>query len=222
METSELTIDFEFITSELTIDFEFITSELTIDFEFITSPERRIVKGMEVKTDYIFHSPIHHAVSLDQIKVRFSKEFEHSVLFYNNIEERMKNRISWISQKLKRKQELQLEQELKDCAIKKRTYAESKYGEEVTEIIWEFMKENKEELTDDIRNLQASDFFDQYSEYIESLLNNLKEFKKIEESDELVKKLIRKMHYESDLYKMTFLIEQGSQPLEKFYIDYIE
>lgn len=60
--------------------------------------------------------------------------------------------------------------------------------------------------------------FKKYNELIEKLSLNLQEFKKLKDSDELIKKLIGKINYSSDFYRLSFLIDQGSQSLKDYLI----
>lgn len=194
------------------------TFELTIDFAFTSSTERRMINRMEVKTEYIYHSPIIHSSHLDNIRIRTNEKFKHSVLIYDEIESKMNDRLTWILQSLIKKQELQLKKELNERAREKKQYAESKYEKEKADIIWRFMKDNREALTDDIRYLSENDFFQKNNQLIEKLLQNLQGFKLLKDSDELIKKLLIKITFESDLYKIPFLSEQKSYSLEEYLI----
>lgn len=195
------------------------TSELTIDFEFTTSTERRLINKVEVKNEYTYHNPVHHSSPIDQVQIKLNDQYKYCVLTYNNIEKRMKSRLIWIVQKLRREQELQEKAKLNECALEKRDFAKSKYGAESVDMIWAFMKANKEELTNDIRDLPKDNFFEKYDEFIQKLQNNLQDFKKLKDSDELVKKLIVKINYESDFYKIQFLTTQSCYSLEEYLIN---
>ena len=211
------------------------TSELTIDFEFYTSYETKIIKRMEIKTPYTYHRPIHHSCHIDRVKIRMNEEFKYGVFVYKEVESQMEPRLSTIISMFKRKQKLQLESEFKEQAIKKKAFAKSKYGEEKADIIEKFIEDNKEELDirsiqevdipqgyneliEDVRCMQDLEFFEKYSELINKLSLNLREFEKLKESDELIKKLIYKINYSFDFYKLSFLIDQGSHSLEDYLI----
>ncbi|MGG0763171.1 competence protein CoiA [Bacillus paramycoides] len=194
------------------------TSELTIDFEFTTSYKYRIINRKEIKTPFTYHNPIQHSTHIDQIKIGINKEFKHGVLCYKDIIERMDGRLTWILQKLKKKQKEKLEQQLQESALQKVDFAESKYGKEKAAIAFEFMKKNKEFIGEDIRTIQDYEFFQKYYKYIQKLLDNLEEFKVIEDSESLVTKLIGRISSSSDFYKLSFLIKQGSQSLEEYLI----
>ncbi|WP_260287752.1 competence protein CoiA [Peribacillus aracenensis] len=211
------------------------TSELTIDFDFITRTEKKMIKGYERKTDYTYHSPILHSSHMNQIKIRMNEEFRHGVLIYKDIESRMERRLSWIIQKFKRKQKLQLEQEFQEQAIKKKTFAKDKYGQETADIFAKFIDDNKEELdiksiqgidiplgyyelVEDIRNMQDHDFFDKYNDLIEKLSLNLQLFEKIKDGDDLINKIIGKINYSFQFYKLSFLIDQDSKTLQDYLI----
>ncbi|WP_078206675.1 competence protein CoiA [Bacillus mycoides] len=194
------------------------TSELTIDFEFTTSYETRIIRRREIKTPYIYHNPIQHSTHINQVRVRINQEFQYGVLIYKDIEKRMNDRLLLILHKLRKKQSEKLKQELKEKALEKVAFAKSEYGEKEAKIALKFMRENKENIADDIRNMQEYEFFQKYYKYIQQLQDNLKEFKDIEDSEDLVKKLIRKISSSSDFYELPFLIEQESQSLEEYLI----
>lgn len=212
------------------------TSELTIDFEFYISYETRIIKRMEIKTPYTYHRPIHHSCQFDQVRIRMNEEFKYGVFVYEEVESQMEPRLSWIISKFKRKQKLQLEQEYEEQFFKKKLFAKDKYGEETADIIAQFIERNKEEidirsmkeldiphgyneLVEDVRSMKDLNFFEKYNELIEKLLVNLREFKKIQDSDELIKKLIGEINYTSDFYKLSFLIDQDSKSLQDYLIN---
>lgn len=195
------------------------TSELTIDFEFTETYKRKVINRKEIKTKYIYHSPIQHSIHIDQIKVRINKEFKHGVLIFNEIEKQINERLRWLLRTLRKKQKEKLEQELKEAALKKLEFANSEYGEKEAVTVFEFMEENKEKIAEDIRNMQDYEFFQKYYKYIKQLQNNLEEFKVIVDSEELIKKLIGEISRSSDFYNLTFLIDQGSQSLEEYLIN---
>lgn len=194
------------------------TSELTIDFEFTETYKRQVINRKEIKTKYIYHSPIQHSIHIDQIKVRINKEFKQGVLIYNEIEEQINQRLRWILRTLREKQKEKLEKELKEAAIKKIAFIKNEYGEEQAEIVSKFMKENKEKMAEDIRNMQEHEFLQKYYKYIKQLLDNLEEFKQIEEGKDLVKRLIGRISNSSNFYNLSFLTEQGSKSLEEYLI----
>ncbi len=194
------------------------SSELTIDFAFITSTERRVINRMKVDTDYIYHSPILHSSHMDKVRIRINEKFKHGVLIFDEIEGRMNDRLIWILQSLIRKQELQLELELQERAIEKKKFAESIHEKEVADKVWLFMKANREALINDVRYLTEQDFFDKYNESIYKSLQNLQDFITIKESDDLIKKLLSKVTYESEIYRLPFLIEQKSLSLHEFLV----
>jgi len=209
--------------------------ELTIDFNFEIHSERNVYNRKNVVTDYTYHHPKEHATHIDNIRVRMNEEFKYCVLLYGEVEEQMNDRLIWILTKLKREQKIKLEQEFKEQAIKKKAFAKSKYGEETADIIEKFIEDNKveldirgtqevdipqgyNELIEDVRCMQDLEFFEKYSELINKLSLNLREFEKLKESDELIKKLIYKINYSFDFYKLSFLIDQGSHSLEDYLI----
>ncbi|SFC52698.1 competence protein CoiA family protein [Bacillus sp. UNCCL81] len=194
-------------------------SEITIDFEFTSSYERRIVNRLEVKTEYIYHNPIKHSCHINKVNIKVNKEFLYGVFVCNELEDRMKSKLSSILHTLKRKEQKRLEEELKIRAIEKRKFAEEKYGEDLTNIIWEFMRENKEELAEDIRNLRNHEFFDKYDKLIKNLFSLLSEFKSWKEENDLLNKFLTTINYETDFYKLNFLVEQNSSTLQKYLID---
>ncbi|WP_411334297.1 competence protein CoiA [Metabacillus indicus] len=211
------------------------TTELTIDFHFYTSYEKRIIKRMEIKTPYTYHRPIHHSCHIDQVRIRMNDKFKYGVFVYEEIESQMEPRLSLIINRFIRNQKLQLEQEFKEQAIKKKTFAKSKYGEDAANVIVQFIEKNKEELDiriiqevdirdsliqliEDVRIMQEHDFFEKYNELIEKLLLNLQEFKKVKDSNDLIKKLMWKINYSTDIYKLSFLIDQDTQSLQDYLI----
>ncbi|MGE6379562.1 competence protein CoiA [Peribacillus muralis] len=192
------------------------TSELTIDFEFITSYETRNVRGIERRNPYTYHSPIQHSIHLDQVRIRMNEEFKHGVLIYPGIEGRMEPRLSYIIRKLRREKERQEELEIQEKALEKKTFAEKEYGKEKTDIIWEFMKTNKEALTEDVRYLQPQTFFEKYYEQIERLLVDIHELNRINNSEDFTKKILASLIFESELYELSLLNEQGILSLEEY------
>ncbi len=192
------------------------TSELTIDFEFITTYESKIIKGRKRKTPYVYHSPILHSSHMDNIKIGTNKEFKCSVMSYKEIASQMNERLEWILQKLKKENELRLHQELMERALEKKKFAESKYGKETAEIIWRFIQNNQETLAEKIRNLPEDNFFEVYKGLIEKLLINITDYKSLKDSDELTKKLIRNLSYDENIYKIPFLVDQGSDSLDDY------
>ncbi|WP_260288464.1 competence protein CoiA [Peribacillus aracenensis] len=192
------------------------TSELTIDFDFITSYETRNVRGIDRRTEYTYHSPIQHSIHLDQVRIRMNEEFKNGVLIYPGIESRMEPRLSYIIRKLRREKERQEELELQEKALEKKTFAEMEYGKEKTDVIWKFMKTNKEAFTEDVRFLQPQTFFEKYHELIERLLLDIHELNIIKASEDFTKKILASLIFESELYELTLLNEQGILSLEEY------
>lgn len=192
------------------------SSELTIDFNFTTSWHTTIVKGVKRQNEYTYHDPIQHSTHIDQVRVRMNDEFMYGVLIYSEIESRMEEQLKWVLAILRGEREKKLEQELQEKAKEKKLFALRKYGEEQTEIIWRFMKSNRDELTDDVRQLSVEEFFDQYEPLFVKLQMNIGEYNKLKESEELVYRLIGSFIYEMDLFSLTFLSAQGSLSLEEY------
>ncbi|ULM96437.1 competence protein CoiA-like protein [Peribacillus frigoritolerans] len=192
------------------------TSELTIDFEFTTSYETRNVRGINRRNPYTYHSPIIHSFSLDQAMIRMNEEFMHGAFVFPELISRMEPRLSFIIRKLMRKKEEQEALELKEKAVEKKKFAEKEYGQEKTDVIWQFMKTNKEALTEDVRYLQPQTFFEKYHELIERLLLDIQELNIIKDSEDFTKKILASLIYESELYDLTLLNEQGALSLEEY------
>lgn len=192
------------------------SSELTIDFNFTTSWHTTIVRGVKRQNQYTYHSPIHHSTNIDQVRVRMNDEFKHGVLIYPEIESHMEERLSWVLAFLRGERERKAEQELQEKAKEKRLFAKRKYGEEQTEVIWQFMKSNRDELTDDVRHLSAEEFFAKYEPLFGKLQLDIEEYKTLKDSEDLVNRLIESLIYETDLFSLTFLTEQGSRSLEEY------
>ncbi|MGA5691488.1 competence protein CoiA [Cytobacillus pseudoceanisediminis] len=208
------------------------SSELTIDFSFVTSPHTTTVNGVKRTKEYTYHSPIHHSAHLNQVRVRINEEFMHGVLVFSKIEDQMENRLSTILSWLKKEQARKSKQELHKKAKEKILFARSKFGDEKAEIIRQFMKdnidgltdelrptsvdENKEKFTNHVRLFSNEDFFTKYEPTFSKLCLNIKEFKKIEASNDLIHKLLNELTSESTLYSLSFVMEQGSQSLEEY------
>ncbi|OJD62930.1 competence protein CoiA [Bacillus sp. NH11B] len=190
--------------------------ELTIDFEFTSSWDRKIINRKEVYTEYIYHHPIKHSGHINEIRVRMNEEFRYGVLLYNDIEKQMEASLSRILMKLRRKQELELEKELEERVIEKKAFARSIFVEAKAEIAYRFIEDNKEALADDIRNLSQHDYFEKYNEFIERLMLNLQTFKAFKDSNDVTRKLLVEINYEWDIYKIPFLVAQGSYSLEDY------
>jgi competence protein CoiA len=192
------------------------SSELTIDFNFTTSWSTTIVRGVKHKNSYTYHSPIHHSTHIDQVRVRMNDEFKHGVLIYPEIESQMEKQLSCVLCILRKERETKAEQELQEKANEKRLFSKRKYGEEQTEDIWRFMKSNKDELTNDVRHLSTEEFFVKYEPLFNKLQLDIKEYKTLEDSEDLVNRLIVDLSYESDLFSLTFLSKQGNHSLEEY------
>jgi hypothetical protein len=67
-----------------------------------------------------------------------------------------------------------------------------------------FMKDNKEALTDDVRYLQTQTFFEKYHERIERLLLDIHELKIVNDSEDFTKKILGSLVYETELYEFKF------------------
>ncbi|MDC7770353.1 competence protein CoiA family protein [Priestia megaterium] len=189
---------------------------MTIDFKFITSWDTKIVKGIERKTEYTYHHPIQHSFHIDGVRMRMNDEFKHGVLVFDKVEEQMEPTLSSILSSLRHKLEEKLEQQLQDQAKKKKTYAETNYESQDADIIWDFMKRNKEHIKDDVRNLSETNFFKKYSNYIDTAISNNKELDLLEKSDDLVQKSLRGFISFTDVNKMTFLNKQSDKSLEEY------
>ncbi|MEH6868057.1 competence protein CoiA [Priestia megaterium] len=189
---------------------------MTIDFKFISSWESRVVDRIERKTEYIYHHPIQHSAHINKVRIRMNEEFKHGVLVFDAVEEQMEPTLSSILAGLRRKLEEKLKQELKEQAFKKKAYAETIYNTNEVEIIWSFMQRNKELIKDDIRGLSEPEFFQKYNDYITKVFANLTELKALEQSNELLKKLLRKLVYSSDIDKISFIDSQGKKSLEDY------
>lgn len=208
------------------------TSELTIDFNFTTSWHTTIVNGVRRRNEYTYHSPIHHTTHMDKVQVRMNDEFKHGVLIYPEIEKQMEEKLSWVLAKLRGERSRKAKQELQERAKEKKIFAKRKYGEEKTELIWRFMElnieelsdyeldlseeENIKELTNDVRQLTEEDFFIKYEALFEKLQRNLEELKTFKDSKDLVKMLIEDVTYETQIFSMTFLSDQGNRSLEDY------
>ncbi|RFB09688.1 hypothetical protein DZB84_23710 [Bacillus sp. HNG] len=208
------------------------TTELTIDFKFTTSWHTTIVKGVRRRNEYTYHSPIHHSTHMDKVQVRMNDEFQHGVLVYPEIEKQMEEKLSWILAKLRGERSRKEKQELQDRAKEKMKFAKEKYGKEKTEVIWRFMElnieelsdyeldlseeENIKELTNDVLQLSEEEFFIKYETLFEKLQRNLGEFIALKDSKDLVKRLIKNVTYETQIFSMSFLSDQGNSSLEDY------
>lgn len=189
------------------------TSELTIDFNFTTSSHTTVVRGVERRNEYTYHSPIKHSTNIDKVRVRMNDEFRYCVLTYSEIEIHMEERLSWILSMLRKERAKKEEEELQKKAKEMKLFAIREYGEKQAEIIWDFMKQNKEKLTGDIMDLSLEDFFAKYKPLVDKLRQDIKEYRLLEKSDDLVDKLIKDLTYSRDFYSLTFLTKQGSSSL---------
>jgi competence protein CoiA len=194
-------------------------SNLTIDFEFTSSYETRRINGRDIRTEYIYHSPIDHSCHINQVNITVIKQFLYGVLTCKKLEERMKSKLIIIRNNFIRKEQKRLEEELKQRANEKRTFAQIKYGEEWIDTIWEFMKHNKEEFAEDIRHLREKEFFNKYDELIKKLLSIIKEFRSWKDDNELINRLLYKITFESTFYELSFLANQTFVSLQEQLID---
>lgn len=205
------------------------SSELTIDFEFTTSWVTKVVKGYERKNEYTYHRPIHHTVPLEQVKIRMNDEFKHGVLVYSEVESQMEERLNRILAILRGAKAKKEEQELQEKAKELKLLIQKNYGDEQTEVIWQFMKRNKEvwvdneehltELTHDIRQLTKEEFLTKYEAIFEKLLVNLEEYTAISDSENLEDTTLGSLSYETDLFSLSFLEKQGSHSLKDYLMD---
>lgn len=190
--------------------------ELYIDFKFITSWHSIVVRGVRRQNEYTYHQPIHHSINLDKVKVRMNDEFKYGVLFYRKIEKQMKERLSWILASLRAEKAKKDEQELQEKAQEKRKFAINKYGKENIDDIWRFMKNNKERITKDVRNLSEEEFFMKYDPFIEKLLLDIEAYTVLENNKDLINRLLVSLTYMSDLFSINFLNEQENHTLEDY------
>lgn len=188
---------------------------LTVDFEFVSSYETRRINRMDIRTEYIYHSPIDHSCNIDEINITVLKEFMYGVLTCKKLEDRMKSKLSSIRNKFIRIEQKRLEEELQIRANEKRIFAQNKYGEKSIDIIWEFMKHNKEELSEDIRHLEDKEFFSKYDEIFKNLLSTIKEFRSWKDDDGLINRLLYNITFESMIYDLSFLVNESSESLQE-------
>jgi competence protein CoiA len=209
------------------------SSELTIDFNFTTSWHTAIVRGVKRQNQYTYHSPIHHSTHIDQVRVRMNDEFKYGVLIYSEIESRMEERLSMILSWLRGERARKAKQELQERAKEKKVFAKRKYGEEKAEIIWRFMERNLDELTDEmhlsvdenkeveelkhnVRCLSVEEFFTMYEPLFDKLYVNIDDYRLWKDNEDLVHRLLESLIYESTLFSLSFLTEQGSRSLEEY------
>jgi len=192
------------------------TSDLTIDFKFISSYHSRMVNGVERNNEYTYHDPIQHSMSLEQIRVRMNDRFKYGVLIFPQIEELMKESLIYILHKLEAEQARKAEQILQEKANEKRSFAQVNYGDQKAEMYWKFMKANKSKITEDVIQLSAEDFIDKYDSFFVYLQLNIKEFEKLKEEKGLVERLLVDLSYEYNFYKLEFLNNQGEDSLTDY------
>ncbi|MFF2587986.1 competence protein CoiA [Peribacillus butanolivorans] len=188
------------------------TSELSIDFNFTTSWHTTIVKDVKRQNEYTYHSPIHHSTDIDQVRVRLNDEFKYGVLIYSEIESQMEERLSMILSWLRGERARKARQELQEKAKEKKVFAKRKYGEVKAEIIWQFMTYNIDELTDnpyssedenkevkelkhDVRSLSVEEFLTMYEPLFDKLYVNIEEYRLWKDSEDLVLRLLDSLIY---------------------------
>jgi competence protein CoiA len=192
--------------------------ELTIDFNFVIHSESNVYNRKRVVTGYTYHSPNDHAGFINNIRVRMNKEFKYCVLLYDEVEEQMNDRLIGIVRKLKREQEIQLEEELQLQISKKKSFVYTIYKDIEVSIVNRFIVDNEEELAEDLRSLSDKEFFRKYKDLIDKLILNIQTYKKIEKSQQLKHKLMVDLNHSWNIYKLTFLVAQAAHSLEEFLI----
>ena len=124
-----------------------------------------------------------------------NKEFKYCVLLYDEVEEQMNDRLIWIVKKLKREQEIQLEEELQLRIPEKKSFANTIYQDDEAYIANRFIEDNEGDLAEDIRNLADKDFFEKYKELINKLILNIQTYKTLVKSQQLKHKLIVELYH---------------------------
>ncbi|MGM0924671.1 MAG: competence protein CoiA [Bacillota bacterium] len=190
--------------------------ELTIDFNFKIHSKRNVYNRKRVVTDYTYHRPQDHAAPINKIRVRMNKEFKYCVLLYDEVEEQMNDRLIWIVKKLKREQEIQLEEELQLRIPEKKGFANTIYLDGEAHIARRFIEDNERDLAEDIRDLSDNDFFEKYKDLIDKLILNIQDFNALEKSQQLRHKLIVDLNHSWDIYKTSFLVAQATHSLEEY------
>ncbi|WP_181566873.1 MULTISPECIES: competence protein CoiA [Bacillus] len=193
------------------------SAELTIDFNFSKTWDTGIYNRKRVSTEYTYHSPMEHSSHIDSVRVRINEEFKYGVLTFDKIEKLMEEKLSWILVKLRDAEEKKFNEELQSQARKKKEYLETLYEKETLNKIWEFIRGNREEFIEDIKQMSDEEFYEFHKIKFEKFLMNLQEYENFEKSEELVKRLLSKIVYRfKDLYDMSFLANQAEQSLEEF------
>lgn len=196
------------------------TSELTIDFNFRTQTSYvDIGRVNRVEQTHIYHDPTKHSAHLDNIRIRMNQEFLHCVLGCDDLDEYMEPRLSFMLERLERAEEERIWQQLNKRAVELIKFARENYGDVFTDRFKEIIliPESIEELQDDVLALDNSAFFAKYKSIIETSISNLKEYASLKQSTELVPRyLFFKLANLMDFKMVKYLKEQGSRSLEDY------
>ncbi|CAH0309154.1 Competence protein CoiA [Peribacillus sp. Bi96] len=190
--------------------------ELTIDFNFETVTENNVFNRKRVTTNYTYHRPKEHAAPINKIRFRMNDEFKYSVMLFDEIEDKMNDRLIWIIKKLKREHEVLLEEELQLRIPEKKGFANTIYQDGEAHIARRFIQDNERDIAEDIRDLSDKDFFEKYKGLIDKLILNIHTFNALKKSQQLKHKIIVDLNHSWDMYKISFLVAQATNSLEEY------
>jgi competence protein CoiA len=193
-------------------------AELTIDFNFSTQTSYvNIGRSKRVEQSLIYHDPEKHSAHLNKIKIRINQEFRFCVMVSNDFEKHMEQRLSFIVEHLRQAEADRIRQLLNERARDLIKFARESYGDGFANTFREIIPESKEELHDDVLNLDNSAFFAKYKSIVETSLSNLNEYASLKESTELVPRYLFKLANLTSFKMVKCLQEQGSLSL----VDYL-
>ncbi|GGG18026.1 hypothetical protein GCM10010916_38510 [Paenibacillus abyssi] len=226
-----------FRTTGLVYFLDLDTSELTIDFNFIESPETKIIRGIRRTQTFTYHSPMEHSVTMSAIKTRKNKKYGYVVLISESLEEKMKNRLNHIYYMLERKEQEQKSALYRERLREKGIFSRTTYGVEFAECFKLILKDHNGSLTykdpyedeedagydkelaelkEDIINLEVIEFFDKYKILIDTSIRNIADYSQLKENEILNLKILTYFAYPSDFKRVGFLKEQGSLSLKDY------
>ncbi|MFB8426436.1 competence protein CoiA [Priestia megaterium] len=188
---------------------------LTIDFKFKNVSKNVKTKQGTKSNSYRYHNPPNHSFNINNVKIEVDKETSYAFLTFDKVEDDLKEHINTtVLPRLKRRLHNKLAKQLEEQTSKIKKYAETLYNSGEVEIIMSFIKENQEQVEEDIRNLENEAFFNKYGDYFNRVFNYYKEIRTLGESNELAKRLLCKRISYKEVEKISFINELGENSLE--------
>jgi competence protein CoiA len=191
------------------------TSELTIDFDFETRTSYvDIGRSKKVEQSHIYHDPENHSAPLDTMRIRMNQKYRHCVLVCADLEKLMEPRLRDIVEKLSQAEEVTIREELNKRARELIEFARESYGDDFVNRFKVIISENKEELRSDLLALDNDTFFAKHKPVVETSLSNLREYASLKKNTELIPRYLLTLAYSGDFNRVKYLQEQGSLSLE--------